>query len=193
MRTAEHETTQTTETAFPEHALTAEDLAAAKTADHFTAHLDTHGSFLRLYLRGSSNPAIFTVRQQRLFPDSSCVGDRMREIPATASAYSYDQADYPGWRWSTNEGPSGSLERPPYCFYSKYANETWATIVRSLRVGDRLHLSWIGANNNEYLTEAGLYADEVRLVATSDKSTRTWLLGYSVCADNSARMVRRHG
>jgi hypothetical protein len=175
-----------------EHALMVGDLAAMRMAEDVSLHLGGDLSILRLYTRGAGDPAVFTAQQQRLFADGTFTDRRARDIAVTASAMGYGGGDAStGWHWNSarpDETPT------PSCFYSTYYSPAWATIARSLRVGDRLHLEWVADNNNGYSREVGLHVDQVRLRATRAKGGKaldTWHLGWAICQDNSARMIRR--
>lgn len=177
---------------FAPRPLTMDDLAAMRAAEEVSLHLSKHGSFVRVYVRGRGEPAIFTVRQQRLFADDTmCLDRRVREIRASANAYGYGSS----WSWTWSGGwMGGDRVDPPVCFHSLYVSEVWKTIASALRVGDTLRVSWVADNNNGYSNEVGLHVDQVKLVATSAKGrVSAWNLGWSLCQDNSARMVRRNG
>lgn len=186
---------------FTARPLTAEDLTAMKRADEVSLHLHKGGSFVRLYVRGHGDPVVYTATQQRLYADDTNFSDRRaRDLHVSASAMGYGKDDgSTGWRWDSNNGwMDGERHDPPQCFYSAYDNDVWHTIAASLRAGDTLHLEWVADNNNGYSREAGLHVDEVRLRAVPERRTprtlvRTWHLGWSVCQDNTARMVRRYG
>ena len=72
---------------------------------------------------------------------------------------------------------------------AKY-NDAWQTIVKLLRVGDEITLVWVSANNNQYVTEAGLFNDELRMRVQRGKTRLTFNVDHSICADNTARMIR---
>lgn len=82
------------------------------------------------------------------------------------------------------------------CYYNisgaKYTH--WATIAENLKEGDRLVLRWYAANNNKYLNDAGLFADEVYLDVYRESKgkmkTRRFFVGYAVCGNNLARMCQ---
>jgi hypothetical protein len=69
--------------------------------------------------------------------------------------------------------------------------ETWRTMVDLLRAGDRLTLVWLAGNNNQYLREAELFLDEVRLAVTRGERRLVFPVAHTVTPDNSARMIRR--
>lgn len=185
---------------FAARPLTADDLTAARRADEVTLHLHKAASIVRLYTRGRGEPVIYSAAQQRLFADDTNFRDRRaRDLAVSASAYGHgDDGGTGSWRWDAHGWSGGDQVDPPSCFYSAYARDEWATIAASLRVGDTLHLEWVADNNNGYSRDAGLHVDQVRLTAMPAKRTattqpRVWLIGWSVCQDNSARMVRRYG
>jgi hypothetical protein len=174
--------------------LTGDDLAAMKVCEDVSLHLHDGRSYLRVYTRAYGDPPIFTAKQQRLFTVDMYSGTRGREIATTADAVGYGAADGTGgWRWESGNPDS------PACFYSAYQRDVWATIVRSLKVGDRLHVAWTADNNNGHSRAAGLHVDQVKLVAFPERQPErgpqvrsTWHVGWSICEDNTARMIRRH-
>lgn len=87
-----------------------------------------------------------------------------------------------------------------YCFvHIFHANNThteWHTIVRLLKVGDRLELVWRrDANRNQYMERANLHGDRLQLAVHRKTSRGYQHLLFHVesqcCEDNTARMIRR--
>lgn len=80
------------------------------------------------------------------------------------------------------------------CAYLSYLNHRSQsrTAFQSLKVGDEIKFEFVGRNNNQYTSKVGLYVDEVNLIvkrATKPYNHDEYLLTYSICEDNSARMV----
>lgn len=76
--------------------------------------------------------------------------------------------------------------------HSSQYSDTLQTILRLLRAGDELTLYWVAGNSNGYLEEANLYRDELKLVVMrGGKRALTFNVDTSICANNTARMVRR--
>lgn len=70
------------------------------------------------------------------------------------------------------------------------------SFLRTIKPDDEVRLRWVRDNNNGYVNKAGLHVDELRGVirrkTRSGKVERfEFLLDVSICADNSARMIRR--
>lgn len=65
------------------------------------------------------------------------------------------------------------------------------TVISLLRPDMELRLIWSQSNNNQYVNDAGLHADELYLQAIKPNGDAlTFLVSYSVCKDNSARMIK---
>lgn len=197
MTTTTDTATTTTDTATTLGVLTADDLAALKLADSVSFHHstpDNGGPVIRLHLVGgySDVPRIFTAKEQRVFPMSGILGDRdrYREIAVESSAYGYGADGRSGFR---------SDDRPRLaCFemiHSAQVSDTWGTIVRLLKSGDRLTLSWIADNNTDNVRNSGLHNDELRLFVCRAGQQKPYVfhVASSVCPDNSARMIKENG
>lgn len=83
------------------------------------------------------------------------------------------------------------------CYYNLMHVEFthWPTIAENLKEGDRLVIRWHLANNNRYLNDAGLFADDVFLDVYREGNGRgmkvkRYFVGYSVCQNNTARMCQ---
>lgn len=174
--------------------LSADDVAALRASDDVSFHTHDGKAFVRVYLRvyGEGAP-VFTVKQQRLYPEAGPFGDRGRQrtIPCEHRAYGYGRRageGYParqGWN---------SEHIPGYAAYASWVKrEVWGTVSGLLRPGDRLTLSWVADNNNHHLDRADLHQDELHVVVHRGERKMTFLLNTSVCAGNSARMVRQYG
>ncbi len=177
-----------------EATLTPAGLAALKLAEEVTLHLNRDGSYMAARLRDHSyggEPRIYTAREQRLFPETATSLGRLRRIPTDVGVYVYGNEgsthDSGGWSYSGSE----ERESRPGCFYTWHDRDLVATVAGVLRAGDHLRLTWIGSNNNGYLKDAGLHADQVALVVPRGHKKLKFLLGVSVAQDNSARMIRR--
>jgi hypothetical protein len=67
----------------------------------------------------------------------------------------------------------------------------WQTVLRLLRAGDELRLSWVQDNNTDNIRQAGLHFDSLDAVILRGGRERYEVrLEDSVCPDNSARMLR---
>lgn len=72
------------------------------------------------------------------------------------------------------------------------SNALWQTALRHTRVGDRLELRWVAANDNGYLNRADLHLDQLLLAVIPPKAReQVFSLAVSTCPDNTARMIRR--
>lgn len=163
--------------------LSTEDVAAMRLAEEVSLHHDDGTSLIRLYLRGSwqpQPPRVFTARQQRLFPNTRDVGahERSRTIACEAALSGYDE---PIMDRSTVS-----------CFWAGSAlRDTWRTVTDLVKPGDRVTLHWVAGNNNEYLTDAELFNDEVLLCVARGKRKLVFAVAHTICADNTARMIAR--
>jgi hypothetical protein len=157
--------------------LTADDIAALKTADRVCFYLTEGRFYIRAILEHgfAESPRIFSAREQRLFPMADR-SDREREIDVTGSVYGYDQV------YETNKARAFDM-------IHGRGNALWHTAVSLMTVGAGLSLQWCGGNDSENLREAGLHKDELQ-IKIKGKRTHTLAISTSVCADNSARMVR---
>jgi hypothetical protein len=186
------QTTDTTPEIMPAQPLTSEDLTALRMANEHSLHTNSHvkGSVLRLYTQAHGDPAVFTKRQQVLFPETHTYNTRVRTIVIDGSASGYGDGDGGGWRWPS--WPGAHVQEPfPACFFSGYQHDEWSTIVRTLRAGTVLKVIWTADNNTEIAREANLHLDTVRLVATTGKRVNTFNVGWAAGRNNSARMIQR--
>lgn len=92
-------------------------------------------------------------------------------------------------------GFSGARHRPNQvrcvlAITSAQHDEVWRSVIAILKCGDVLQMSWLGANNNQYVDNAGLFCDSLRLRVKRGDDYLFFHLGSGVCEDNSARMVR---
>lgn len=173
--------------------ITQEDVKAMRQADSITFHAIKGEGFIRAHLRRySSTPAVYSVAEQRLFPITDRYSsDRMREIPVAVHVSGYTDGEDGASRWYGDD-KSSAFEM----IHSSKYDDVWRTVSGLLRVDDNLEVRFIGDGGSNGLTkEAGLHADELRLDVRRGKSqTRmTFLIDVSVCANNSARMVKREG
>jgi len=64
-------------------------------------------------------------------------------------------------------------------------------VLKQLRAGDEIGVLFVGNNDNGYLEAADLHHDEAWLrIVRNDKVVGQYMLDDSVCANNSARIVR---
>jgi hypothetical protein len=176
-------------------ALTADDLAAWRIADSYSLHTNKDhdcgaNTLIRLYCKAYGDPAVFTTRQQILFPDPHMLHQtRVRDLFVEGRATGYKDAST-AWSWPSWSG-ADDQEPVPSCFYSGYDMRVWATIGRALRVGSVLRVLWVADNNTEIARDAGLHLDSVDLEAVTGKHTDRWNVGHETCRDNTARMIKR--
>jgi len=75
-------------------------------------------------------------------------------------------------------------------------SESWQTIVRLLRVGDKLTLHWRRDSwRTSNLDAADLHGDDLQLIVDRSKNARVtarmvFNVRTSICPDNTARMIR---
>jgi hypothetical protein len=178
----------------PAKTLTADDVAALRLADTVSFHYWQGRGYIRATLDGgySEMPRIYSTREQRMFTLSGAgkASDRSREMDTETAITAYSRDENIEWTHAGSEPLAAAFAM----IHSASVSDRWKTIVRLLRAGDRVTLSWVANNNNGYVKEAGLYRDELRMRIDRDKSEPlVFLVEVSVCPDNSARMVRRHG
>lgn len=64
------------------------------------------------------------------------------------------------------------------------------TIFHNIKVGDILKLHWIADNNSNNIRKNNLHADELQIQIIRDHTPLLFNLAYSVCYDNSVRMIK---
>lgn len=168
--------------------LTRDDIAALKRADNVTFHTYRGEAHMRAHLETyGTEHRIYTAREQLLFPlSNSTLRGRYRDVHTEHSGMGYLEEG--GLAWTSDNTPHYSA------FNAFVDRHVWGTIVGSMRVGDVVTLISVAGNGNGYLKEAGLFKDDFRIELSRDgKNPRTFLANTSVCADNSARMVKRYG
>lgn len=174
--------------------LTRDDIHALKAADGVTFHhSQRHGTRVRLYLRTSAGePRIWTATEQRLFPmmEDGRAADRYRDLAVESRMGGYRDGGETSWNGDTHPQAEGYASNLACKF-----NHDWQTVVGLLRIGDRLVLQWNADNNTETIREHGLHHDELRVEIrrTGRRRPMSFLIDSRVCADNSARMIRRNG
>lgn len=163
--------------------LAADDVAALRAADSVTFHLtydDEAHACIRAWLKPdvTSESRIYTAREQRLFPSVGGILDdtRVREIDTGYAFINYGR---------------GNISSAFACVLSAKSDDTWPTIARELRTGDRVTLYWKADNNNGTLTEAGLHMDVLHIrLHTPPKPPRELHVATSITPNNSARMIQ---
>jgi hypothetical protein len=175
--------------------LTADDIAALKLADKVVYSLSTHGSLIRAGIESQRDGNVFTAREQRLFPKAER-SEREREINVLSAAHGYGKHGESRWHWNLEHNP---FTTAPSCFdmahNAKY-DHNLQTLIHSLRAGETLRMIWTGDNNNDLVREAGLHVDQLDVIvipAREGAARRSYCVETSVCADNTARMIRRNG
>lgn len=176
--------------------LTAEDLQALKRADgvvfQYAAKESTIRAIRETHTYGDT-PPVYTATEQRLFPKTDRSRGREREIKVGVRMFGYrygdrDRSLADGWNLDSNPGAT-AFEY----IQSAQFTPAWCTVVGLLRTGDALTLEWAADCGNQYVSGAGLHHDELRLIVERGKNRLTFHLDISVCADNSARMIKRNG
>lgn len=173
-------------------ALCKEDLVALREADQVVFESYPGRDGLRItQIRAirerrsyDDSPVVFTAREQRVFtrPVDMAPAERMRPIPAV-----------PTW---TFHGSERGDEDKAVAFSMEHTarfHREWQTIAGLLRVGDELVLGWVADNGNGYTRDAGLMRDELHLTIRRGDESLRFLVDVSVCAPNSARMVKPNG
>lgn len=167
-------------------ALTADDITALREADTVTFHHGPENSryvatCIRAHMRGgySSEPRIWSAREQRLFNEADRSGDRERTImPARSSVRAYGQV----------------IGDRAVAFHSvSPARDTWQTIVGLLRKGDTLWVEWVADNNNQNHEAVNFHSDELILHVLRGDRGFAFKVAVSVGPHNTARMIRPDG
>lgn len=90
--------------------------------------------------------------------------------------------------------PGRELDNAFTMIHSAQWNPVYLSIAGLLRPDDSIKLEWIGSNNNQYLDNANLYQDRLDLQIhrpmKSGHKVMTFTIDNSICANNSARMIR---
>lgn len=175
--------------------ITAEDLAALRSADSITFHLFRDTFYIRCHVRGDwgGTPRIWTVKEQHLFPttDSIMSGDRERriDVAGTCTGYGYgEDGDRQGaWSYSNSTTAFVSLSSAQY-------DDEWNTIKGLLKVGDVLTLIFrADAHSAPVHHAAGFHGDVCQLAIVRGNRKMTFRLDTRTSLDNTARMIRRFG
>ncbi len=152
------------------HLITKQDIAALKTADRLVIR----------YIRDTDISRIECIKDA----SESNPWEQVHVVPVMITSSAYND-EY------TNEVASAFL----MLWATRYDNPL-RTILDTLKAGDVLAIQFNADNNNGYLKEAYLHADECRLTvirpgeeAAKDKKWY-YLLACGVCADNTARMCK---
>jgi hypothetical protein len=159
-----------------DHALTREDLAALRKCDTVSFHTFQGKAYVNACKR-VKDPGPFDPRER----------EWRVECGAAVTCY------------ADEDRPSTERLKAARCFAMHHAcscNQEWRTLVdHLLRVGDVPTLDWVAGNDNGYLrgTRDGgqrLHHDQLfLLVKRKGRTLRVWLAD-SICADNTARMVK---
>jgi len=161
------------------------DIQALRRADSVCFHTLPDGSAhidALLTTWAHPTPRIFTTAEQRLFPDTGHA-DRRRRIPVTAAVVGFGQDG----RWYERGLPAAIAFA---MIHAAGLDDVWCSIVGFLRTGDVLSLRWRAGNNNQYLREADLHRDELRLAIRRGQRGWTFLVDIATGPDNTARMIR---
>jgi hypothetical protein len=85
-----------------------------------------------------------------------------------------------------------------YALSHDWMNNHVGAFLSQIKPDDEVTLIWIRDNNNGYVTKADLHVDELharikRWGPNGKPRHLDFLLDVSICADNSARMIRQRG
>ena len=165
-------------------ALTAQDIRALAKADSVVFRHWQGRTTIEAGLGDSlDGDRVYTAVEQRTFPlAEGRLYSRVRTLEVDGVVSGYDR-----------EETHSSLERASafWMIHSARFSIAWTSIVSLLRTGDFLSLHFRGdANSNDYVKGAGLHADRLDLVIERGDKRLVFILAVSVCADNTARMVR---
>jgi hypothetical protein len=167
--------------------LTADDVAALRKANRVAFQTTSDGvTAIRAILdKGSYSDqvAVYTAREQRLFPETRTIGDdRERTIRCQGRCTDY------------GDGDRRSGEGYTAFHLDMFAHTTeWQSIAATLRAGDTVTLHWVASNNSDVTRGAGFVRDELRICFGAGSRTRTFLVDVQVGPRNSARMVKPAG
>jgi hypothetical protein len=155
------------------HRLTKADIQALRKSDYGVCFYHRAGTRDEGLIRASSRRK-----------DGSSDDEREHRIELTSRIKSYEH--------HYHDEPAAEDELDAFhMIHSPTWSESWQTIAGLLRVGDSIVIHWIRGNNTDYLRGVGLSADELRLhVSRGPKRGFTFLVAYSVCPPNTARMTR---
>jgi hypothetical protein len=166
--------------------LSSSDVHALRRADSVCFHTLPDGNAridALLTTWAHPHPRIFTTAEQRLFPEPDH-SDRRHRIPVTGAIVGFNQEGH----WYERGLPDATAFA---MVHAARLDDIWRTIAAFLRVGDVLTLRWRASNSNQYLREAGLHRDELRLVIRRGQRDWTFLVDIATGPDNTARMIRR--
>ena len=170
-------------------ALTAEDIKALRLADRVIFRHRNSVTTIEAGLErpGYDQPRIYTATEQRLYPTTDGLGNNERARVLTVSG---------SVTWYENDSRhAGTVTSTAFeVFHAPRYSEILTTVLSLLKPGDVLHVSFVGdAHSNGYSKKAGLHADALRLVVERGGKRLTFHLATSVCAPNTARMVKPLG
>lgn len=170
--------------------LSADDLRALRTADTVSFHYYDGRGYIQLTINDSANDArILSATEQRAFPQGvDMSAARRRIIDVSTDMHGYGSDGWSSWNASTEPRAAGFA-----MVSSAQYSEVWRTLASILRKGDRLTLQWVADNNTDNIRSANLHSDHLKLSVQRGETRLTFNLMTSVCPDNSARMIRRHG
>jgi len=164
--------------------LTADDLAAIRMARSVAFHYHEGEFYMRAHLEtGYGKPAVFTAKQQLLFPDIWSGNDwraRKMEVSQQYSGITNYSAEYTSDKSAVVSAYASGHSYDP----------TWDTVKSLLKVGDIIGIRFIADNNNETIKRADLHADEMHLIVVRGGKRLTFHIDNVICPNNTARMVR---
>jgi hypothetical protein len=149
------------------------DIAAIKQADFFTVWLDCNGV--------SGGLVEFVKRAPEKSVKHPYPTDLRHSLEAPIRvAYDYR---YPERSWACVESVT---------LYWSSKDDMVCAIMRTLRAGDAIAFEFYpDCHSNQYVTDAGLHADALRMLVYRDSSrVACWEVAQSICPDNSARMCK---
>lgn len=154
------------------YALTARDIKKLRDAETISFHRSPDSSGI-------------TASKKRYQPSGT---ERLWEHEISAASTVKDGG------WASNQE---DFVKIAYCHYMLWhtnnVHETWYTIARLLRAGDRLELEWRrDSYTNGYLEKAKLHGDRLKLIIHRGQDKKlVFEVGVSICEDNTARLIRR--
>lgn len=174
--------------------ITADDVAALRTADSVSFHYYEGRSYIHAGIGnyGNLNGRIYSAKEQRIFPANGAgTSDRTREIACKVRMHGYKVANVSGaLGWTLDSRPNSSAFA--HRGTAQY-NDVWKTIAAIISAGSTITLEWTADNNTENISQVGFHADELRIKVNRGKQTYVFLLEYQVGPDNTARMIRMNG
>lgn len=168
--------------------LTKDQIDALRNADSVVFRVYRGRSTIEATIRTDNDPTtdrprILSAKQQRIFPMNDAYERKCEiEVPGFVSDYSLA---------SLKEYKDAAAF---YMVHTSKFSMTWQSIVSILKGGDILSLHFVGNKyTNDYVRDKGLNGDAVEMGISRKGKAFTFVVGTSICPDNSARMVKPLG